>query len=86
MDEWSQSAYGDPVFGLWFTGEAGWRHNRVHLLFAAISLLLVAATPSVGALITALVVVGSLLLRVILWEWRRTGTPLELRRVSRNEP
>jgi hypothetical protein len=74
------------VFKLWFAGEAGWRHNRVHLLFAAISLMLVLVSPSLGALVTALVVVGSLLLRIALWELRRTGTRLELSRVSRNQP
>jgi len=74
------------VFKLWFAGEAGWRHNRVHLLFAAISLVLLVVSPSSGALVTALVVVGSLLLRIALWELRRTGTRLELSRVIRNQP
>ena len=86
MDESPCLAYGGLVFKLWFAGEAGWRHNRVHLLFAAISLVLVVASPSLGALITALVVVGSLLLRIALWEFHRTGTRLGLRRVSRNQP
>ncbi|HRB02389.1 MAG TPA: hypothetical protein PLP26_03425 [Ilumatobacteraceae bacterium] len=74
------------MFKLWFAGEAGWRHNRVHLLFAAISLVLLVVSPSSGALVTALVVVGSLLLRIALWELRRTGTRLELSRVIRNQP
>ena len=73
------------MFKLWFVGEAGWRHNRLNLFFAAISLMLAVVSPSSGSLVIALVVVGSLLFRIALWELRRTGTRLELSRVSRNQ-
>ena len=69
----------------WFVTEAGWRHNRIHLFLAAVALVLVVAQPNVATLIVATVMIGSLMLRVYLWDLRRTDTRLALQRIPRHD-
>lgn len=83
MDYQPFVAYPGHVFRVWWIGEAGWRQNRLHLLLAAISVVLAFATMSVGAVVTATVIVGALLGRIMLWDRARTATPILLRRSGR---
>jgi hypothetical protein len=83
MDGPTATAYHDGMFRLWFVGEAGWRHNRVHLFLAAISVVLALTAQSVGAVVTAVVIAGSLWLRIVMWDRARTGATVEVRRVVR---
>jgi hypothetical protein len=73
------------VFKAWFVTEAGWRHNRIHLFLAAVALVLVFAQPNIATLIVATVMIGSLMLRVYLWDLRRTDTRLALQRIPRHD-
>lgn len=59
------------MFKLWWAGEAGWRQNRAHLLIAAISLLLLVSVQSAFSAVFALAIVGSLLLRIVVWNFSR---------------
>jgi len=71
------------VFRLWWVGEASWRQNRVHLLLVVFSFVLLATARSAGTILCSALVAGCLLIRIVVWEYSRTGTRLALRRVMR---
>jgi hypothetical protein len=73
------------VLKAWFVTEAAWRHNRLHLFLAAVALVQVVAFHDLPSLVIATVVVGGLMLRVYLWDLRRTDSRLALRRIPRHE-
>lgn len=55
----------------WFATEASWRHNRLHLVLVSIALVLLIANPQIPSAIFATMIVGTLLIRVYLWDLRR---------------
>ena len=67
------------MFRHWWSSEAGWVHNRVHLLLAVISVVLLLGTQSVGAALLTLVVVGSLIVRIMAWDRARTRVLIPVR-------
>jgi hypothetical protein len=71
------------MFRLWFVGEASWVHNRVHLVFAALSLVLLIGAGTVHAAILSAVVVGTLLVRILWWDNSRRGLPIFARIATR---
>ncbi len=83
LDTSSARAYSDSVFGLWWAGESAWRHNRLHVFIAAVSLLSLTAGQSFGTIAVAALAVGSLLVRIVAWDLSRTGSRLALRRELR---
>jgi len=76
-------AYDAGMFKAWFVAEAGWRHNRLHLVLAAIAVVQLFAFADLGASLVATAVVGSLVVRIFLWEQRRTASRLIPLRVPR---
>jgi hypothetical protein len=83
LDTPSVQAYSESVFRLWWAGESVWRHNRLHVFVAAVSLLSLTVGRSFGTIAVAAVAVGSLLVRIVVWDLSRTGSRLALRREPR---
>jgi hypothetical protein len=71
------------MFKAWFVAEAGWRHNRLHLILAAIAVLMLVSASDLAMVLIALTVVGSLVARIFLWDLHRTESRLVLLRVPR---
>jgi hypothetical protein len=76
-------AYDAGMFKAWFVAEAGWRHNRLHLILAAVAVVQVFAFPHLLPVLFAVAVLGSLLARIILWDQQRTASRLIPLRVPR---
>jgi hypothetical protein len=71
------------MFKAWFVAEAGWRHNRLHLILAAFAVLQAVAFPHLLPILIATAVIGSLVSRIYLWDQRRTASRLIPLRVPR---
>jgi hypothetical protein len=72
------------VLKAWFVTEAAWRHNRIHLFLAAVAIVQLVAF-DLRSVVIATVVVGGLMLRVYLWDLRRTDSRLALLRIPRHD-
>ena len=83
MDTLRISAYDAGMFKAWFVAEAGWRHNRLHLILAAIAVVQLLVAPSLASAIIAIAVVGSLVARIQRWNLRRMESRLIPLRVPR---
>jgi hypothetical protein len=71
------------MFKAWFVAEAGWRHNRLHLILAALAVVQLVALGGLASVLFAFLVIGSLVGRIYLWDLRRTESRLVLLRVPR---
>jgi hypothetical protein len=76
-------AYDAGMFKAWFVAEAGWRHNRLHLILAAIAVVMLVSARDIGGMLIAFAIIGSLVARIYLWDLRRTESRLVLLRVPR---
>jgi hypothetical protein len=85
MDSGHDQAYDSVVFKTWLMTEAEWRHNRLHLVLAVVAITLLATDQHAGSVAVATVVVGTLLIRIYVWDLQRTDARLALRRVPRHD-